>query len=279
MMGKHRKGLGIVAALGCLAFATQARAVQKDADGFFWSAKLAPGQSIEIKAVQGSIRAEGTTGDHVEVLARKVGHLDDTGNVRIDVAASAGGFTVCAVNAGFDRNVNQTGCSPGPARNPLNSDVQVDFVVRVPVGVRFVGRTVNGKIEARSLRGDTEAHTVNGDVDLSTTGTAAVDTVNGSIVASLAKPPSPCQTAACLFAGQFHTVNGNITLSVPACASASVDGKTIYGNVFSEFPLAVQNKTAGSSLKGHLGRGERKGLQLTTVNGSIRLRRRLGATI
>jgi hypothetical protein len=266
------------AALFFVAAAGQAR----DVDGFFWSAKLAPGQTIEIKAVQGSIHAEGSTGTQVEVVARKKGHLEEASNARIDVVASAQGFTVCAVNAAETRDVSQTGCIPGPG-SPLNTDAQVDFIVRVPAGVRFVGRTVNGKIEARALHGDTEVHTVNGDVDLSTTGAAAVDTVNGSIVAALAQPDSPCvrtprRPSVCAFAGAFHTVNGNITLSVPACASANVQGKTLYGNVSSDFPLSVRSESAGASVQGNLQHGKKE-LQLSTVNGSIRLRRKPGNTV
>lgn len=266
-------------ALAFLAGAAEAR----DVDGFFWSAKLAPGQTIEIKALQGSIHAEGSTGNQVEVVARKKGSLDEDSTARIDVVASAQGFTVCAVNASQPRDASQTGCSPGPGRAPLNTDAQVDFIVRVPAGVRFVGRTVNGKIEARELRGDTEAHTINGDVDLSTTGAAAVDTVNGSIIAALGQPESPCvktprQFPVCPFAGAFRTVNGNITLSVPACASASVQGKTLYGNVSSDFPLSVRSESAGASVKGSLRHGTKE-LQLSTVNGSIRLRRKPGNTV
>lgn len=271
--------LGAAWALLLLAGTLQAREV----GGFFWSAKLAPGQTIEIKAVQGSIRAEGSTGSQVEVVARKAGGLATASDARIDVVTSANGFTVCAVNANQDRDAAETGCEPGPSRAASTADAQVDFIVRVPAGVRFVGRTVNGKIEARQLHGDTEAHTVNGDVDLSTTGAAAVDTVNGSIVAVLGQPDSPCvkqprALSICPFTGAFHTVNGNITLSVPSCASASVQGKTLYGKVSTDFPLSVRSLSAGASVKGSLQKGT-KALELSTVNGSIHLRRKPGNTV
>ena len=43
-----------------------------------------------------------------------------------------------------------------------DNDVNVEFRVKVPAGVRFVGRTVNGGIEASGITADAEAHTVNG---------------------------------------------------------------------------------------------------------------------
>ena len=56
----------------------------------------------------------------------------------------------------------------------------VHFDVRVPSGVGFVGRTVNGEVNAESLQSDAEAHTVNGSVRLTTSGLAVASTVNGS---------------------------------------------------------------------------------------------------
>ena len=61
------------------------------------------------------------------------------------------------------------------------NDVSVRFTVRVPAGVRFVARTVNGDVAAEGLTGDVQATTVNGGVRLSTAGQADAETVNGSI--------------------------------------------------------------------------------------------------
>ena len=66
-----------------------------------------------------------------------------------------------------------------------DNDVNVEFRVKVPAGVRFVGRTVNGGIEASGITADAEAHTVNGGVTLDATGTARAETVNGGITARL----------------------------------------------------------------------------------------------
>ena len=50
--------------------------------------------------------------------------------------------------------------------NVQNNDVTVRFTVRVPAGVTFIGKTVNGEIEATRLNGDVALDTVNGSVDL-----------------------------------------------------------------------------------------------------------------
>ena len=60
--------------------------------------------------------------------------------------------------------------------------------------------------------------------------------------------------------------------------AANVQGKTLYGNVSSDFPLSVRSESAGASVQGNLQHGKKE-LQLSTVNGSIRLRRKPGNTV
>src|SRR2546422_4855498 len=61
--------------------------------------------------------------------------------------------------------------------NVRDNDVTVDFTVRVPAGVRFLGKTVNGEVEAAVGSSDVEAITVNGSIRISTTGYAEAQTV------------------------------------------------------------------------------------------------------
>ena len=83
----------------------------------------------------------------------------------------AGGVTICAV---YPSRATPNECAPGKAgrMHVRDNDVNVEFRVSVPAGVRFVGRTVNGGIEARGIKADAEAETVNGGVELDSTGTA-----------------------------------------------------------------------------------------------------------
>jgi len=54
-------------------------------DSFEWSGTIAQGDEIEIKGVQGSITATGTSGGQVEVRATKSGSQDDPAEVTIEV--------------------------------------------------------------------------------------------------------------------------------------------------------------------------------------------------
>lgn len=231
---------------------------------FHWKGSIAPGKAIEIKGVNGDISAVAGSGD-VEVTAVKHARRSDPDEVKIEVVPHDGGVTICAVYPSDGRRENT--CEPGEGghMNTHDNDVVVDFTVRVPAGVQFVGRTVNGGIDAANLGGDVEASTVNGSIHVATSGYAQATTVNGSIVASLGR-------AAWSDALEFRTVNGGITLDLPANLSAEVRAKTVNGDITTDFPLLVTGRLGPRSLHGTIGSGGRQ-LQLSTVNGSIRLRK------
>ena len=124
---------------------------------------------------------------------------------------------------------------------------------------------VNGDVRAIAGSGDVEANTVNGSIRISTAGYAEAQTVNGEIVASLGR-------ATWSDALEFRTVNGGITLDLPAGLSTEVRAKTVNGDIQTDFPLMVTGRLGPRSLHGTIGSGGRR-LALETVNGSIRLRK------
>jgi hypothetical protein len=136
-----------------------------------WRGRIERGKSIEIKGVNGEILAEATSGNQVEVQARLRGRKSDPDEVEMVVLEHENGVTICAVYPSRDRD-EPNECRPGRhgRMNVRDNDVSVDFTVRVPAGVGFIGRTVNGEIDALGIEGDVKAHTVNGDVDVTATG-------------------------------------------------------------------------------------------------------------
>src|SRR5580765_3938452 len=65
---------------------------------FHWHGAIPQGQAIEIKGVNGNIRAEPSGSNEVEVVAVKRANRDDPETVRVDVVPqSGGGVTICAV--------------------------------------------------------------------------------------------------------------------------------------------------------------------------------------
>ncbi|HEV2750413.1 MAG TPA: DUF4097 family beta strand repeat-containing protein, partial [Gemmatimonadales bacterium] len=70
----------------------------------------------------------------------------------------------------------------------------------------------------------------------------------------------------------FATVNGGITLDLPANLSTEVKASTVNGEIETDFPLTITGRFGPRRLNGTIGSGGRR-LALSTVNGSIRLRK------
>lgn len=238
----------------------------QSSDQFHWNGRVAPGQTVEIKGVNGNVRAETSPSGEVEVTAIKVGQRSDPKEVEIRVVPHSGGVTICAVYPSANSN-RPNGCEPGDrwSSNTRNNDVKVDFTVRVPQGVHFMGHTVNGNVETSALGGDVDAATVNGNITVAATGIARARTVNGSISASLGSANWDGLL-------NFETVNGAITLDLPADTNAEVHAETLNGQITSDFPVTILGSISRRKLNGTIGSGGRE-LSLKTVNGSIRLHR------
>ena len=232
---------------------------------FEWSGLISRGDKIAIHGVNGDIVAVGGSGSQVEVSAVKKGRRSDPDEVRIEVTEHRSGVTICVLYP--DRNGDYSDCgAEGIQQSVKNNDVRVDFRVRVPAGVRFVGKTVNGKIEAERLNGPVSVSTVNGSVAIATDDVGEASTVNGSITASLGVSRWSDELA-------FSTVNGSITLDCPEDLSATLNASTVNGTISTDFPMTVRGKFSRRHITGSVGREAGSGeLSLSTVNGSIRLR-------
>lgn len=248
-----------------------APALAQNAD-FSWRGSLPQGQAIEIKGVNGPIRAVAATGAEVEVVAVKSARRSNPDEVTFDVVTHQDGVTICAVYPNRGNRPNECRPGEGGRMETRNNDVNVEFTIRVPRGVHFVGRTVNGDVDAESLPGDVDAHSVNGGIRLTSAGIATASTVNGSITATLGR-------ADWSGTNRFKTVNGAITLDLPALLSAELDASTVNGSITTDFPIQVQGRIDRRRISGAIGEGggERR-LEVKTVNGSIRLRKTTTAT-
>ena len=237
------------------------------AQDFHWTGHLAAGKRLEIKGVNGAIRAMSTSGDQIDVSARKTAHRSDPDEVEIRVVPFEEGVTICAVYPTPRRARHDNSCEPGDewSSNTDNNDVEVDFTIKLPAGVDFVGRTVNGDLEADNLGADADVSTVNGSVDVTAAGHVEATTVNGSIRASMGR--SDWESIA-----KFTTVNGGITLTRPANLNADVRAEPVNGDLETDFPLTVTGRFGPRHLRGTIGSGGRS-LELSTVNGSIHLRK------
>lgn len=252
--------------LALVAAATLVTTTALCAQDFRWHAALASGKTLEVRGISGRVRASRATGSEAEVTAvKKAGRRGDPDDVEIKVVEDNDGVTICALYP--SRRGGRSECRPGGGHgdNLKDTDVEVDFEVRVPAGVDFVGTTVNGDVFASDLPADAEVSSVNGDVEVSAAGLARGSTVNGSITAAVGK-------AAWTGSLRFSTVNGGIRITLPPDIDAEVDASTVNGSIDSDFPITVQGRMRPREFHGTIGKGGRR-LELNTVNGSIELRK------
>ena len=199
--------------------------------------------------------------------AEPAGQQYSPDSVQIQVVPHGGGVTICAVYPSRD-GARPNECRPGDGgrMNVQNNDVTVHFTVRVPAGVQFVGRTVNGGVDAMRLNGDLSLSTVNGSITFSTTGSLrAANTVNGSIRGEMGRADWSDRL-------EMSTVNGSITLTLPSTLSTDLRASTVNGDINTDFPLAGSTRISRRKMEGTIGGGGRS-LSLESVNGSITLKK------
>jgi len=102
-------------------------------------------------------------------------------------------------------------------------------------------------------------------VTFSTTGGGRASTVNGSIHGEMGR----ADWADTL---RMATVNGSITLTLPASLNTDVKASTVNGDISSDFPMTISGRISRRKMEGTIGGGGRL-LSLDSVNGSITLKR------
>lgn len=263
-MPRHTRFLAALGTLALLVTASGA-AQQKSDDSFHWTGVLAAGKTLRIQDVNGSIRATGAPAGEASVSAVRRARKSDPQSVEIRVEQDGDVTIICAV---WPNQQDANGCnehSHNDNDRGGHNDVNVDFTVSVPAGVKFEGRTVNGSVSAGGLVADAEVNSVNGDVSLATRGTGSAETVNGDVRLTLGTTTWTGDLEA-------KTVNGSVTVEMPTPANLDVRANTLNGDISSDFPMTIQGKMSPRSMRGTIGNGGPR-LELSSVNGPIELKK------
>ena len=218
---------------------------------FRWNGEVPAGQTLEVIGTNGTIRARGVEGPEVRVLAVKRGDSLKMQKVSVQVEQTAEGVRIRAVY---------------PKQFLLNrNNVELNFVVEVPVGVHMIARVANGGINVKSLSGRTELFTGNGGINISDSGSVSAESVNGFIRASIREPnwTKPLH---------FRTANGSINVELPQNTSTRILAKTNNGTVTANFPLSHMKKN-NNYLSGVLGTDDLRELICECGNGSVHISR------
>jgi DUF4097 and DUF4098 domain-containing protein YvlB len=138
--------------------------------------------------------------------------------------------------------------------------------VSLPAGLNVLASTVNGDVEVGGATGEVDVSSVNGGVDASTQGgPVRAASVNGDVRARIQQVAGASRL-------DYSSVNGSVTVTLPAELKADVDLETVNGSVRSDFPIAVSGTLAPQHLHGTIAGGGPR-LHVETVNGSVELRK------
>jgi len=222
-----------------------------------FSYELDVGGRFSISNVNGSITVTGGSGNNVEIVAtKKADSQEELDKIEIEISNSDDEIVV-ETELGKSDSWYSRGDSSG----------EVKYEVIVPVGTMLDSvETVNGGVNISGVSGNVVAESVNGGVDVTDlAGDARLSTVNGSIDAEFSRLEGQQSVKA-------ETVNGRITIKLPADTDVKVSADTLNGSINGrDFGLETDKGFVGSDLNGNIGGGSAK-LNIDTVNGSIKIR-------
>lgn len=255
----------------------------RDGDTWHWDGKVDAAHWMHVFNINGSVDFLPSSDNMVHLVAEKRTSRGEPDDIHYEVVQQGGNVTICAIWN------NNSRCEDGEMsqnrhRGNDENHTNVRFTVRVPrsvkvgahsvnggVSVREVGtevqaNTVNGGVTVRSAAGPVHANTVNGGVDVNTSaGPVSAETVNGNVDARMATLQGDDDM-------EFKTVNGSVSIYVPARFDGRFSFETVHGGIDSDFPMTISGKWGPRHATGTIGSGGRD-IRASSVNGSIELRR------
>jgi DUF4097 and DUF4098 domain-containing protein YvlB len=217
---------------------------------------LVAGGSITLENLNGSARFAASSGTNGEVHVQAIKHgatEADLKTTEIEVKSEPAALHI------------RTHYGKGDWLHGNNASVE--YVVTVPAGFRLQSvHLTNGDLTLDGLTlAAVRANCTNGRLtvrDLNSTGSIKLENVNGKMDVSLLSLPSAEPV-------DISDVNGEIHLTIPSGANATVRASTVNGGIKTNTGLKSKEESfTGQKLEGRLGAGTTP-VRLETTNGSI----------
>jgi len=260
---RQRRSVWLCAAVGSIAtvlwIVPYALGSDRLTEEFHKTYPLSAQGRIEIDNLNGAVHISSWDRNEVQVdaikSARNQKRLDEA---QIEIDSNADSLSIRTRYPGHDH----TFWSDGRYDNPAT----VEYTLTVPREARLDEiKLVNGELDLHNLTGEVRASCVNGRIDAEKlSGRSDLRTVNGELVARVDQMPASEL--------KFSSVNGEVRVTLPSDANASIKASTISGGISNDFGLEVsRHRYVGRSLHGELGSGGAL-VDLSTVNGAIEIR-------
>ena len=255
----------------------------RDSDVWHWDGKVEAGRWMNVFNVNGSVDFLPSNDNMVHLTAEKRSNGRELDDIHFEVVQSGGNVTICAIWNNSSR-CEEDGLEQFRHRGNNENHSSVKFTVLVPRAVRVGAHSVNGGVSVRDVGAEVHANTVNGGVVVHNSGgPVRANTVNGGVDVSTSIGPVSAETIngnvdarmAALQGDEdmdFKTVNGSVSIYVPASFGGHFRFDTVHGGIDSDFPMTMSGKWGPRHASGIIGNGSRD-IRASSVNGSIELRR------
>ncbi|GAB3899538.1 DUF4097 family beta strand repeat-containing protein [Spirosoma agri] len=184
---------------------------------------------LTVALINGSIRVVGYSGKEVvieAVVPTKRGERDEKSEVSVNGMKRISSSSDMEVSA--EEKNNKITINTNSWKRPI------DLTIKVPTRCSLTLKTVNnGEITVDGVTGTLEIANVNGAIQLTNiAGSAVANTINGNLTAVFKAIDADSPMA-------FSTLNGNVDVTFPASAKASVKVRSDQGDVYSDFDIDV----------------------------------------
>jgi putative adhesin len=252
----------VVLTLACAPYLASAQ--NRDGD-FHWERRLAGGQRVHARNINGDIKVTPASSGRVEITGIRRGSGRSSDGLTAQVTETSDGIMVCVIRADSDdecdgKGYHHHGDDDDWGRASMNLDI------RIPSGVEIDASSVSGNVSIDGAEGDVRAGSVSGDIQLARVRATTVEarSVSGEIKASI-------ESLTGRGALSFKTVSGDVTLDLPRSLDADLSMSSVSGQLDSDFQMTLGGRNSRRRIEARIGRGGRE-LDITTVSGDVRLR-------
>ncbi len=223
------------------------------------SYELAPGARVEVSGINGWVKIETSDSKTADIYIERSGASQEVLNRRkITIDNSASGLTIRGEKADGSFLSRMFGSSPTE-----------HVTLKLPRQISLLTRGVNGSVNVGEIDGAVEVEGINGKVDIAqASGSAEFHGINGNISVGLKQLDKGVAV---------HGINGNIELRFSEGVNADLDAHGMNGNVTSDLPNVVVDKSNHGSYSAQIGKGGTS-ISASGINGNIRLTRMLRAS-
>lgn len=229
-------------------------------EDFHQTYSLSPTGRVSLENINGGVQIRVWDRSAVQVDALKKAHRRDRlAEARIDVNATEEHIRIKTEYPDFNQTFH------GDERRYDNPAV-VEYVLTVPRKAILESiELINGSLDIDGVEGSVKGGSINGRVTArGLRGETKLSTVNGSLQATFLQLTESNPIS-------LQSVNGGVTLVIPADSNAAVRASTVHGGIMNDFGLPVRHgEYVGHDLNGQIGTGGPR-IKLGNVNGSIRI--------